>query len=228
MVSKKIATVFALIFGLLMGVNGQIQKELDDFNEIKVFGRIEVRLEYNELPSIKIESGSFDIENVHFKVNDGILILRLLSEFPPEIKVYVTVFHNPIKSISANAGAKIYNRNELNGPFLNIEAKSGSELDLFMNTDSIQVLVNKGAFVRLTGKSKAVKLKTSTGGDFRATALASENLFAIMNGGTAEVNVSEYLDAKVRFGAMLKYLQQPKKIEKSISFKGTIGVLEEF
>ena len=156
------------------------------------------------------------------------LKIKLLTEFPPEIKVNITVKFQQINYLKAGGGTKIYNRGAINSGFFNIEAKSGCELDLLVNIDSAQVKVNKGAFVRLTGESRFLQLKTTTGGDFRSTNMTNKIMVAVLNGGTAEIKCSEYLDAIVRFRASLKFVEQPKKIKRKERFGGTISKLEDF
>ncbi len=208
--------LFSLLFLLfsIFAVKAQVTQKLDAFNKVKVFGKIEVRLEKADEASILIESGTFDVEKVKFEVNDSTLELKLLYEFPPAIKVQATVYFTDINEVEVNAGAKVYNKGDIEAGNFNLEAKTGCELDLLIKTDSATVTVNKGAFVRLTGVSRSVKLKTATEGSYIATDLVSENLYAKMLGGTAEVNVTEKLKAKV--------------IDRNTFFKGTIGILEPF
>lgn len=222
--------LFSLLLSLftVFAVKAQVNEKLDAFNKVKVFGKIEVRLEKADEASILLESGTFDVEKVKFEVKDSTLELKLLYEFPPSIKVQATVYFTDLNEVVVNAGAKVYNKGEIEAADFNLEAKTGCELDLLIKTDSATVTVNKGAFVRLTGVSRSVKLKTATGGSYIATDLASENLYAKMIGGTAEVNVTEKLKAKVMFGGSLKYLQQPRFIDRNTLFKGTIGILEPF
>lgn len=226
--TRKLA--FSLLFVLftIFGVKAQVREKLEAFNKIKVFGKIEVRLEKANETAILLESGTFDVEKVKFEVKDSTLEIKLLYEFPPAIKVQATVFFTEINEVEANAGAKVYNKGAIEVRNFCLEAKTGCELDLLIKTDSATVTVNKEAFVRLTGQSRSVKLKTATGGSYIATELASENLYAKMLGGTAEVNVTENLKAKVMFGGSLKYLKQPRFIDRKTLFKGTIGTVEPF
>ncbi|HAM98040.1 MAG TPA: hypothetical protein DCQ26_05475 [Marinilabiliales bacterium] len=198
------------------------------FNQIHLFGKIEVRLEPAAYDSVVIESGSFDVENVQVAVEGGILSVKLTSEFPSQIKVKTTIYYSELKHLEAGGGIKLYNKGAMQGSFVGIEAKSGSEFDLLIQLDSAQVLVNKGAFVRLTGTCPKVDLKTATGGDYRATALQNDTTFVKMNGGTAEVDVKLLLDADVRLGASLKYKTLPKKMKKTEKLGGTISQLEDF
>jgi hypothetical protein len=207
---------------------GQIATKIGSFNRIEVFGKINVRLQKSNNDSLFINSGSFDVEKVTYIIENGVLKIKLLSEFPPEIKVDITVDFQQINSLKAGGGTKIYNRGVIDSKKFVIDAKSGCELDLAVDIDSVKVKVNKGAFVRLTGKNRFMQLKTATGGDFRSTNMESKIVVAVLNGGTAEIKCSEHLDATVRYGASLKFVEPPKQIKRKERLGGTIGKLEDF
>ena len=109
-----------------------------------------------------------------------------------------------------------------------LNAKSGCELDLLVNIDSAIVKVSKGAFVRLIGKNRYMKLKTTTGGDFRSTKMTNKKMVAILNGGTVEILESEYLEVTTRYGATLKFVTRPNAIKKKERLGGKVSQLEDF
>lgn len=224
----RVLYLFALLFSMPTFAN-QVSKELTDFNKVEVFGKLNVRLEKAAFDSISIQSGNFDVDEVKFEVSDKILRVKLLSEFPPSIKVNVTVFYkDTLTELSVGGGAKLYNKGAVESSQLYVKAGSGSELDLLVTVDSINAVVNKGAFTRLTGSSRILILKTSTGGAFRSTNLDNEITYATLNGGTAEIKSAEYLNVKAFMGATLKYVNKPKKIVSKERLGGKVDKLEDF
>ncbi|MDA3892887.1 MAG: DUF2807 domain-containing protein [Salinivirgaceae bacterium] len=225
---RRILFIFLWVVVINSNANCQIEEKLDGFNKVEIFGKLQVRLEKSNCDSIIIQSGTYDVSKVKFEVEDGVLSARLLSEFPPSIKINITVKFQEINSLVVGGGAKIYNRGSIDSKTLTISAKSGCELDLLVNADSVIAKVNKGAFVRLTGENRYLKVKTATGGDFRSTGMTNINTDAILNGGTVEIQTAEILNAKVRYGGSLKYVEQPKKIIRREIFGGKIEKLEDF
>ncbi|MFA6400699.1 MAG: head GIN domain-containing protein [Salinivirgaceae bacterium] len=223
-------TIVSIVLLLLFHVNVFAQKveQLEGFNRIELFGKIEVRLEVADVDSMVIESGTFDVDKIYYSVKDSVLSVKLTYEFPQEIKVRVTIFYKNLKTLEAGGGIKLYNKGALKGKLIELAAKSGSDFDLLVGTDSILMKVNKGAFVRLSGSSRVVNLSTSTGGDYRATELENEVTYAKMSGGSAEVAPKLLLDANVSFGATLKYKDKPSRIKRSEKFGGSISQLEDF
>lgn len=207
---------------------GQVCTKVEKFNQVEIFGKLNVRLEKSESDSLFIQSGNFDVSKVSYTVKDSVLIIKLLSEFPPSIKVNVTVNFQQLGGLKAGGGAKVYNKGSIESDVFNLFAKSGCELDLLVNVDSANIKISKGAFLRLTGENRYLNLKITSGGDFRSTKMTNSEMVAILNGGTAEIQCSKFLDATVRMGATLKFVEQPNKIKRKEKFGGKISKLEDF
>ena len=226
---------FVRFYGLLIAlliiapvIFGQISTELNGFNKIEIFGKINVRLEKSTSDSLFIKSEGFDIEQVKHFVEDSVLNIRLLSEFPPSSKVDVTINFQQINELGVGGGAKVYNRGIIESDFFILSANSGCEIDLLVKLDSANVKLTKGAFVRLTGENRHLNLKTTTGGDFRSTKMTNSIMNVNQSGGTAEVSCTNELIAKVSFGASLKFVEKPKKLVKKEKFGGSVEKLEDF
>lgn len=228
---KNFVRFYVLLVALLIispVIFGQISTELNGFNKIEIFGKINVRLEKSTADSLFIRTDSFDIEQINYFIKDSTLKIKLLSEFPPSIKVDVTINFQQINELKVGGGAKVYNRGVIESKYFALSANSGCELDLFVKIDSADVDVTKGAFVRLTGENRYMNLKTTTGGDFRSTKMANSIMNVKQGGGTAEVLCTDELVANVSFGASLKFVEKPKKIVKKEKFGGSVGKLEDF
>jgi hypothetical protein len=225
--NKLLLSLFVLVL-CQTSVFSQKSQLLNGFNQIELFGKLEIRLEEHSKDSIAIESGSFDVEKINYSVKDSLLSIKLTTEFPSSIQVRITVYYKNIRSINAGGGIKLYNKGVLNNAHLSITAKSGSDFDLEISADSALVKVNKGAFVRLSGTSRVINLSSSTGGDYRAVELENEDTYAKMSGGTAEVAPTKLLNGDVSYGASLKYKDEPATIKRAERLGGTITQLEDF
>lgn len=224
---KKSGTILILLFGFIAGFASEF-KPLSPFSKIDILGRVEVRLVKSDTNKITIKPGKFDVSKVSYSIEDDELKIKLLKGLPDAIKVNIEVFYNEVSQITLGGGAKLYNRGTLEANKLEIFSKSGSNVDLLIYADSVNVKLKRGAFVRLSGESNYVYVKTASGADYRATELENKTTEAVLNGGSAEVNTKGFIDATVRFGATLKYTQQPEKIKKKEQLGGEISILEPF
>ena len=216
---KTITAIAALAFSLTAAA----QTDLPEFTKIKVFGRMEVSVKYGQPQSVTVNAGKTD--NVTYKVVDG--QLRINAEaVTRQSNVVVTVGCPKLDAIELGGNAKCFTSGAIKADTLHLEAGAGSELDLLVECDSINVLVVRGGFVRLTGKSRVVQLKTSTGGSYAADELDCNIFYADMKAGIARPKVSDKIVADIAEKASIIYTGSPK-IEKKESSKGEIKPEEE-
>ncbi len=216
---------------LLFVVNiifGQKAQDLKPFHTIKASGKYELRIVQADKLSIAIKTEQVDLSQINFSVNDNQLIIKPGKDYPKGTKVVIEVSYSELQKIELGKGVKAYNRDTLFAQELTLISKSGSELDMVVNSDTIYSKVNKGGFIRLSGTAEHVQLKTTTGGDYRATKLSVNSMVAKLSGGSAEVNVVKMIDVKANMKGRLNYVEQPEKIKKKESLGGRVGKLEDF
>jgi len=224
----RITALSAFLFVFSTCMFGQISAEIEGFNKVDIFGKLNVRLEKSNNDSLFIQSASFDITQVKFFVEDSVLIIKLLTEFPPDIKVDLTVNFQQINGLIVGGGAKVYNKGAIETNYFELSGNSGCELDLLAKIDSLKVTVTKGAFVRLTGENRYMNLKINSGGDFRSTKMTNNITEAKMSGGSAEISCSDLLIAKVCLSASLKCVELPKRVVKKEKLGGKVEKLEAY
>lgn len=222
--NKRVVVIFSFLI-ITIGLQAQEMFNLDAFNAIKSYGKIEVRLVEADKNYLKINNGNLADLELSYSIKKNTLHVKTTKAVPSGKRVKVEVGFTTLHHVLVGGGVLLYNRDTLDVMNLSIDSKSGSEVDIVVKCDSIACKVNKGAFMRLQGKSRVVSLKTSTGGDYRATELSVNSMYARMNGGSAEVDVVDYLNAKVRMKGRLEYRKAPKKIDK---VGESIGELEDF
>lgn len=209
-------------------VLGQKIQELDSFHSIKANGKFELRIVASEKPSVTIKSEQVDFSQVICVVSEKQLVIKTGNGFPKGTKVMIEVACSELQKVELGNGVNAYNRDTLFAEKLTLISKSGSELDMVVNSDTIYAKVNKGGFMRLSGDASHVQLRTSSKGDYRATTLNVNSMTANLSGGSAEVKVKEMLDVKANMKGRLDFVAQPAKIEKKESLGGRVGKLEEF
>lgn len=213
---------------LLVGVGSFAQRvKLNDFNSVKIFGKIEIRFEQSEQPGYFFTSGKPYTKQISIQVKDSVLSIKMLKSFPPDISASITIYGQSVKSLKAGGGARIYNKGVLNN-LQWVNATSNADIDVQVQTDTIAVIAIKGGFIRLTGNTRTLSAKTGAGGVLRLADFTSIYGYIVMNGGDASINVTNALWAKVRIGGLLKYTKRPKKLSQSLFMNGKIKLLEDF
>ena len=219
----KTIKAFAAIAALTIGLSASAQTDLPEFTKIKVFGRMEVSIKYGQPQSVTVKAGETD--KVSYKVVDG--QLQISGEaLTRQSNVVVTVGCPKLDAVELGGNAKCINRGAITTDILHLEAGAGTELDLLVESDSVNVKVARGGFVRLNGKSRAVKLKTSSGGSYAADEMENSVFYAEMGGGVARTKTSDLIVADLAAKASLFYIGSPK-IETKDGSKGEIKPEEE-
>ncbi len=216
-----ISTIAALTFANLASA----QADLPDFNSIKVYGKIEVSIKFGQEQSVTVSGDEQSKKNISFEVVDGQLRISA-GAIPRQTNVVVAVGCPKLNAVELGGGAKCINRGAITTDTLLLDAGAGTELDLLVESDSVNVKVARGGFVRLNGKARAVALKTSTGGSYAASELENNVFYAEMGGGIARTKTSDKIVADLAAKSSLLYADSPKIVKKETS-KGEIKPDEE-
>ena len=219
----KTIRAFAAIAALTIGLSASAQTNLPEFTKIKVFGRMEVSIKYGQPQSVTVKAGKTD--NVTYKVVDGQLQING-EALTRQSNVVVTVGCPKLDAVELGGNAKCFNSGAITTNILHLEAGAGTELDLLIESDSVDLLVARGGFARLNGKARAVKLKTSSGGSYAADEMENSVLYAEMGGGIARTKTNDRIVADLAEKATLIYTVSPK-IETKEGSKGEIKPDEE-
>jgi len=184
---------------------------------------MEVSIKYGQPQSVTVKAGKTD--NVTYKVVDG--QLQISGEaLTRQSNVVVTVGCPKLDAVELGGNAKCFNSGAITSDILHLEAGAGTELDLLIESDSVDLLVARGGFARLNGKARAVKLKTSSGGSYAADEMENSVFYAEMGGGIARTKTSDKIVADLAAKASLFYTGTPK-IETKEGSKGEIKPDEE-
>lgn len=196
---------------------------LGDFNEIKTFSGLRVDIEKSKKSKIVITGNKVDdviVKNVNGKLK---LSLKFPENFNPDnvkIKVY---YNQELATIDANEGSAIFSRENIKQDNISIKTQEGAYIDAQVDVKYLTIKAVTGASIKVTGKATNQEVEVTTGGVYEAFDLISEYADVVSaSGAKAEVNVSNLLDAKVRFGGSIYYTGNPKKINSKKTLGGVI------
>lgn len=222
---KKLALLFMFTCTILFAQE-PITTKLGDFNGIKVFNGLSVELKKSSTSKIEI-SGS-QAGDVSVKNSDGLLKIRL--GFPDSFiaeDVKIVLFYNKnIDFLDVNEGGKIFSNEKVKQEILEVKAQEGGKIDLNIDAKYLTVKAVSGGKIKLMGTAKDQNVEVTTGGIYEAFEVESKQIIVVAaSGGNAEVNVSETLDAKVRFGGSIYYKGNPEILQTKKIIGGTIRAI---
>ncbi|WP_369765922.1 head GIN domain-containing protein [Flavobacterium sp. WC2429] len=201
----------------------QVTKNIGDFNTIKVFDKLNVKL-ISSSENKAIITGDREDE-VEFVNNNGELKIRmpfpkLLSGNDISIKLY---FKN-IDGIAASEGSYVSSDGVFKETILDLNVREGAEINLQLDgTKKVNVKAVSGGIIELSGTAVNQDVVIMSGGVLKAKELeTSQTSINVSAGGNAEINAKVLVDAKVKAGGAIYVYGKPEQINKETLFGGKI------
>ncbi|MFE3868391.1 head GIN domain-containing protein [Flavobacterium sp. LS2P90] len=217
---KKLVIIAFVLLSQL--TNAQISRNLGDFDEVRVFDKINVKLISSTENKVIITGDRADeVETVN---KNGDLKIRM--PFPKLLagnNIVVKLYFKNIESISASEGSYISSEAEFKQTILNLNSMSGAEINVDVNVDKVNVKANAGGIIELSGKALNQDVIITSGGILKASDLhTSQTSISVSAGGKAEIYATTLVDAKVKAGGSIFIYGKPKQINKEVFIGGTI------
>jgi hypothetical protein len=201
---------------------GQVTKELGDFDAVKVFDKLSVKLVASSENKIVIKGArEAELEAVN---KNGILKLRM--PFPKLLSgddLDITLYYKHIELIDVNEGATVTSSETIKVTSFKVSAQEGGKINADLDVDKLKVSSVSGGEITLTGKAENQVASLGAGGYLLASKLiTSQTTVSVSAGGKADVNASTLVDAKVSAGGSIYIYGKPKQINQKTVFGGKI------
>lgn len=210
------------VFFIAYNSNAQVTKNLGDFDNVKVFDKMNVKLIAASENKIVI-SGDRESE-VEVVNKNGELKIRM--PFPKLLSgdaITVKLYFKRLESINASEGSYISSDYTFKQTSLEVNAKEGSEIKVKVDVQKVNVKANSGGIVEVSGDALNQNVVITSGGILKATDLhTSQTSISVAAGGKAEIYAITLVDAKVKAGGSIYIYGKPKQINKETIIGGTI------
>lgn len=215
--------VLIIAFVLVMQfTNAQVNRNLGDFDEVKVFDKITVKLiAANENKMVISGSRADEVEAVN---KNGELKIRM--PFPKLLSgddIVVKLYFKNLESIAVSEGSFVSSEADFKQTNLDLNARSGGEIKLDLDVDKVNVKAYAGGIVSISGKATNQNVTITSGGILKAKNLhTSQTSISVSAGGQSEIHANTLVDAKVKAGGSIFIYGKPKQINKEVFIGGTI------
>ena len=223
---KTIVTICLTLVTLTSFAQRTIDREVGDFNEIKVFDLIEVNMIQSDENRIMIKGRN--TEDIKWANKDGVLKLRMQldKKFTGE-DTFIEVYYNDVDVIDANEGAHITCNELINKTKIELRAQEGAKITIGMDVAVADIRAVTGGMVQASGLAENQSIVLNTGGIFEGRDLrTSISDVKISAGGEAEVFASDRVDVNVKAGGDVTVYGQPKEVNKKTFVGGRVRVLD--
>lgn len=201
---------------------GQVTKDLGDFDSVKVFDKLSVKLVQSSENKIVIKGArESEVEVVNKK---GLLKLRM--PFPKLLSgddLDITVYYKHIELIDVNEGAYVSSKEAIKATAFKVSAQEGGKINVELEVNKLKVSSVSGGEITLSGKADNQDASLGAGGYLLASKLSTaQTTVSVSAGGKADVNASTLVDAKVSAGGSIYIYGKPKQINQKTVFGGKI------
>ncbi|MBC5840512.1 DUF2807 domain-containing protein [Flavobacterium sp. F-380] len=213
--------IIAIAFVMQTAV-AQVSKNLGDFNTVKVYDKLNVKLIASSENKVIIKgSREQEVEVVN---NNGELKLRM--PFPKLLSgndIAIQLFYKNIDGVDASEGAYVSSDETFDATIMDVSAKEGAEIHLNLDVNKVNVKTVTGGIIVLEGKATNQDIVVTTGGVVENKDLVTDQTTVnISAGGSAEVYAKVLVDAKIKAGGTVFVYGKPKQINKKTILGGTI------
>lgn len=215
--------ILATLLLAVTSINAQIEKNLGDFNELKVYDRIEVELIKAE--SNKVVITGKNIEDVVIVNKNGTLKIRMSV---PKIfngeETTVQLYYNNIDIIDANEGTFISSNDIIKQFEIDLRAQEGGSIKIIVaDVTFVEAKAITGGVINISGQAKSQNIDLTTGGSYLGKDLETEiSKVAIKAAGEAHVKASKKVEAKVKAGGTVYIYGNPETVDENTVFGGKV------
>ena len=217
---KKLVIIAVVLLSQL--TNAQVTRNLGDFDEVRVFDKINLKLiPASENKTIITGNRANEVEVVN---KNGILKIRM--PFPQLLSgddIIVKLYFKKIEGISASEGSYVSSETDFKQTILNLNSKSGAVIKIDINVDIVNVKANAGGIIELSGTALNQDVVITSGGILKAKDLhTTQTSISVSAGGKADIYATALVDVKVKAGGAVYIYGKPKQINKEVFIGGTI------
>lgn len=221
-------TVIICIFMCLsLNINAQhVERDLGEFNEVKVHDGIRVELIKSD--TNKVEITGEHAEAIQFINSNGLLKIKMkLKELVDWEETRIKLYFKHLDLIDANEGSRIFSTHKFKQYELDIRAQEGAIIELNLETSYLNLRPVTGGIIKLNGKVRRQELSIHAGGIYEGENMKSEvTHVSIKAAGEAYVHCTKVLDVKLKAGGDVFVYGKPNSVSKDKVFGGRIKYME--
>ena len=217
--------VFLLISQIVFS---QIEKNIGDFQELKVLDGINVVLEKSTENNIKITGDNS--ENVVVINKSGTLTLRmqLVKKLKGQNTVIKLKHSSTIFLIESKQSASVISKDTLNQPTLYLKAASGGQMTFNLQTEKTTATANSGGVINIEGNTFSFDSSAKSGGVVKANEfLSNQTKATVSSGGLCKAYGRDVFEAKASLGGAIDVYGNPKSLNQTISLGGSIKEIKK-
>ena len=206
--------------------NGVIVTEnfsTDDFSDLNIEGSFNVILEPGSRPSVTITGDENLLEWIKVDSHGQVLNIETERRLNGSVDIEILVIYTELEEINSSGASNIIAEEQIKTKDLRLEISGAGKIDMALDVERLDLVLSGAALIYLSGQATVLDANMSGAGSLEAFSLQTKNCEVNISGvGSAEVNVSENLEARVSGVGGVEYLGNPEHVVRDVSGIGRI------
>jgi hypothetical protein len=211
--------------------------ELPDFKSIYVNSNYTVMLKQTNKQEVTVEALTEIYEASEIKVDNGVLMINVERKpdspnksiwskiddikVSPTMKIYVSMKN--VTELQVNGGGKILSENSIASDYITLGVSGSGSLDVDIKGNTVKAEVSGSGNLTLRGYATSLDASLSGSGNLKGFECPVEiGKVRVSGSGSAEINVSNSLEAYVHGSGNVKHKGNTKTLTKKVYGSGTI------
>jgi hypothetical protein len=201
-------------------------RQLAPFENLKVSRGINVTLVEGDAPKAEIHIKNAPVDDVLLEQSNKDLTIRMRARIYKDVAINVYLYYQNINEISVSSGASVYSDDLLETDFLKLETGTDASIQLEIEVNKLEASASASR-IDVMGSAQTMEINATTGGRFLGANLQSKVTNIKANtGASAQVWVTDELNARAGSGASIEYTGSPSKVEVHTSLGGKVNKIE--
>lgn len=208
------------------GNGNMITKEVDinDFEEIVVTGNFEIMLKSGTSPGISITADENLHEYIEVSNSGDRLIIETTENLDSDEGLSLLITYTKLTAIEVGGAATLESEETIAGEYFNISMSGAGAVDLDVDLNALKLSVSGAGSVDLSGRADETAISMSGAGGLDAFDMESKACKIQISGvGSANITVTEKLDASVSGVGGISYRGNPESVVSDVSGLGSIS-----
>ncbi|AHM61472.1 hypothetical protein D770_16090 [Flammeovirgaceae bacterium 311] len=205
--------------------NGTVVEEersLENFSAITVEGNYTIELEQGA-PGLTIQTDDNLMPLIQTEVKRNTLRLSNTKNIKGSDGVTIRIRYPELEKLEVSGAAKITNTGTMQTGNLEIEVRGAAMVDLEMEVRKLELDLSGASSVNFQGTARQLQADLSGAGNLEAYELQVRDAVVNLSGiGSAEVYVTDNLQAKVSGVGGIRFKGEPRNIQRQVSGVGSI------
>lgn len=211
----RILIAAALIISVICQAQTKQDRQLSDFNSVKISGAFTVYLRMGDKSALTIVAKDQDVLNkIESRVNSGKLSIEMDNDWwswdnnSEKIELYITI--TSLHQLEVSGACRVKSKNTLRGTSIELDASGASKIDIAVQCNLLEADFSGATNTTLTGQCTKVNIETSGASAIYAADLQTENMNLEISGASkAEVNVAKQLAIEASGASKVRYKGNP-------------------